>query len=42
MPSDLIEIRLVWPFLRSRHLPFASTEGGVTRNLNEIGVRLWT
>ncbi len=27
---------------RSRHLPLASTEGSLTRNLNEIGVRLWT
>ncbi len=27
---------------RSRHLPIASTEGSRTRNLNKIGVRLWT
>ena len=27
---------------RSRHLPVASTEGSLTENPNEIGVRLWT
>ena len=27
---------------RSRHLPLASTEGSLTRNLNKTGVRLWT
>ena len=27
---------------RSRHLPVAVTEGSLTENLNEIGVRLWT
>ena len=27
---------------RSRHLPVAIVEGSVTKNLNEIGVRLWT
>jgi hypothetical protein len=26
---------------RSRHLPVASTEGSLARNLNRIGVRLW-
>jgi hypothetical protein len=27
---------------RSRHLPFASTEGSLTKNLNKTAVRLWT
>jgi hypothetical protein len=27
---------------RSRHLPVASTDGSLTENLNEIGVRVWT
>ena len=27
---------------RSRHLPVAVTDGSLTENLNEIGVRLWT
>jgi len=27
---------------RSRHLPVAVTEGSLTENTNEIGVRLWT
>ena len=27
---------------RSRHLPVAVTEGSLTRNVNEIGVRFWT
>ena len=27
---------------RSRHLPFASTEGSLSENLNNTGVRLWT
>jgi hypothetical protein len=27
---------------RSLHRPVAVTEGSATRNLNEIGVRLWT
>jgi hypothetical protein len=25
----------------SRHLPVASTEGNLTKNLNKTGVRLW-
>ena len=27
---------------RSRHRPVAVTEGSLTKNLNRIGVRLWT
>jgi hypothetical protein len=27
---------------RSLHLPFAVTEGSLTKNLNKTGVRLWT
>ena len=27
---------------RSRHRPFASTDGSRTENINKIGVRLWT
>ena len=30
------------PFPRSRHRPVAATEGSLSRNFNEIGVRLWT
>jgi hypothetical protein len=26
----------------SRHLPIASTDGSLTKNLNKTGVRLWT
>lgn len=32
--------RLILP--RSRNRPLASTEGSLTKNLNKIGVRLWT
>ena len=28
--------------LRSRHRPLAVTEGSLTKNLNKIGVRVWT
>ena len=32
-----------WRILpRSRHRPVASTDGSITKNFNEIGVRLWT
>ena len=44
MVSDLIgscgHLRPNFP--RSRHLPSASIEGSIVRNLNRIGVRLWT
>ena len=30
------------PSPRSLHRPLASTDGNLTENLNEIGVRLWT
>jgi hypothetical protein len=29
-------------FPRSRHRPVAPTDGSLTENVNEIGVRLWT
>ena len=35
-----LPLRVIFP--RSRHLPFASTEGRRTRNFNKTGVRLWT
>lgn len=44
MVADLIrsygQRRVILP--RSRHLPFASTEGSSTRNFNKTGVRLWS
>jgi hypothetical protein len=39
-PTAAVHIRPILP--RSRHLPVAVTDGRSTRNLNKIGVRLWT